>query len=79
MVRQFVVDGEIWRAEKEAVVVRGAVRLAIARADLYLAVRGYMNPLFCAESTLLTAAYWFIPIDLPSVPASKNYDLIVAP
>lgn len=38
MVKQFAVDSEIKRAEAEAAVVQGAVRMASARVDMYLMV-----------------------------------------
>lgn len=39
MLGQFAVDNEIDRSQKEAEMVGRAVRLAIARVDMYLTVR----------------------------------------
>lgn len=57
MLGQFAVDNEIDRSQKEAEMVGRAVRLAIARVDMYLTVRNlraskryiYMSP-HCREA-----------------------------
>lgn len=59
MLAQFAVDNEIDRSQKEAEIVRRAVRLAVARVDMYLTVSlraskkdRYVSPLSRTRATV---------------------------